>query len=632
MTDEQNTAGNQPDDQGAVPEPTPVQESSSVDEPTMNDGAAMPPVVPPGAGKTMLGDRYEIGELIGRGGMAEVHEAYDLRLGRRVAVKILRPELARDPSFHQRFRREAHSAAALNHPNIVAVYDTGEGTLGTGPTAVTVPYIVMEYVDGMTLRQLLSSGRRLLPERALDIISQTLAALDYSHRHGIVHRDIKPANVMLTKAGDVKVMDFGIARALAAEGQTMTATSQVMGTAQYLSPEQAKGQVVDARSDLYSTGCVLYELLTDRAPFMGETAVAVAYQHVSEQPIPPSQLDGQVTPEIDSIVLRALAKDPEARYQTAAEFKADVDNAISGAPVTAPIPVVSEPNPTQAMPPVAPAPVEEEKKKKSPWLWVAIAAVILLLLGGAGAFANGLFGSNQAGDVEVPKVTGLTLNEAQSQLSAAGLRVGEVSTKSSNKPEGTVLQQDPSAGEMLDEGQGVNLTVSGGPGEAVVPNVVGQASPDAAKRQLELADLELGNVRQQDSDQPEGYVLSQSPENGTSVAKGSQVNIVVSNGLVAVANVVGQQQQSARDTLSDQGLRVKVQEISGSQAAGTVISQDPTAGTKVSRGDTVTLTVSTGPTPTPTATSQNQQNPSRQGQSAPPTELTPPEAEGDFQP
>ena len=282
----------------------------------------------------MLGDRYQIGEVIGRGGMAEVHEGRDLRLGRRVAVKILRPDLARDPSFQARFRREAQSAAALNHPNIVAVYDTGEDTLmGEGETAVIVPYIVMEYVDGMTLRQLLASGRRLLPERALEISAGVLSALDYAHRHGIVHRDIKPANVMLTRTGDVKVMDFGIARAMNdTNTATMTAAQSVMGTAQYLSPEQARGEVVDARSDLYSASVLLYELLTGKPPFTGDSPVSIAYQHVSEMPTPPSQVDPGVTPEIDAVVLRALAKSPDDRYQTAAEFRADVERAIAGSP------------------------------------------------------------------------------------------------------------------------------------------------------------------------------------------------------------------------------------------------------------------------------------------------------------
>ena len=251
----------------------------------------------------MLGDRYSVGVVIGRGGMAEVHEGRDLRLGRRVAIKILRSDLARDPSFHARFRREAQSAAALNHPNIVAVYDTGEEELTSSDgTSSVVPFIVMEYVDGMTLRQLLASGRRLLPERALEITAGILSALDYAHRHGIVHRDIKPANVMLTRTGEVKVMDFGIARAINEVAQSMTTTSTVMGTAQYLSPEQARGEVVDARSDLYSTGVLLYELLTGKPPFTGDSPVSIAYQHVSEMPLPPSQVDPGVLPDVDAEV------------------------------------------------------------------------------------------------------------------------------------------------------------------------------------------------------------------------------------------------------------------------------------------------------------------------------------------
>jgi serine/threonine protein kinase len=266
-----------------------------------------------------LGDRYEIGEVLGRGGMAEVHEGRDLRLGRKVAIKMLRVDMAREPSFQARFRREAQSAASLNHPSVVAVYDTGEDTVEGN----SVPYIVMEHVDGSTLRELLNSGRRLLPERALEITAGVLEALDYSHRNGIVHRDIKPANVMLTRNGDVKVMDFGIARAIADTGATMTQTSAVIGTAQYLSPEQARGEQVDSRSDLYSTGCLLYELLAGRPPFVGDSPVSVAYQHVREEPQPPSAFDPEVPPEADAIVLTALAKDREQRYQTAHDDRGD---------------------------------------------------------------------------------------------------------------------------------------------------------------------------------------------------------------------------------------------------------------------------------------------------------------------
>ncbi|MFF2657538.1 Stk1 family PASTA domain-containing Ser/Thr kinase [Kitasatospora sp. NPDC058032] len=278
-----------------------------------------------------LGGRYELGGVLGRGGMAEVYLGHDTRLGRSVAVKTLRADMARDPSFQARFRREAQSAASLNHPAIVAVYDTGEDYID----GISIPYIVMEYVEGSTLRELLHSGRRLLPERALEMTIGILQALEYSHRAGIVHRDIKPANVMLTRQGNVKVMDFGIARAMGDAGMTMTQTSAVIGTAQYLSPEQAKGEQVDARSDLYSTGCLLYELLTVRPPFVGDSPVAVAYQHVREEPQPPSVFDPEVRPEVDAIVLKALAKDRDYRYQTADEMRDDIERFLDGLPVAA---------------------------------------------------------------------------------------------------------------------------------------------------------------------------------------------------------------------------------------------------------------------------------------------------------
>src|SRR6201994_2876946 len=279
----------------------------------------------------LLGDRYELDGVVGRGGMAEVYRGRDLRLDRTGAVKTLPADLARDQTFHARFRREAQPAASLNNPSIVAVYDTGED-LSSG---VSVPFIVMEYVDGRTVRDLLIEGHRLLPERTLEIVSGVLRALEYSHQAGIVHRDIKPGNVMVTRNGDVKVMDFGIARAMSDAQATMTQTAQVIGTAQYLSPEQARGEGVDARSDLSSTGCLMYELLTGRPPFTGDSPVAIAYQHVRENPIPPSQIDPSLPPWADSIVLKAMAKSPGDRYQSAAEMNADIRRAPSGMQVAA---------------------------------------------------------------------------------------------------------------------------------------------------------------------------------------------------------------------------------------------------------------------------------------------------------
>ena len=302
---------------------------------------------------TLIGGRYELGELLGRGGMAEVRKGQDLRLGRTVAVKRLRTDLASDATFQARFRREAQSSASLNHPAIVSTYDTGE-EMATDGSGVAQPYIVMECVEGRTLRDILREGRKILPERALEITAGVLSALDYSHRAGIIHRDIKPGNVMLTPSGDVKVMDFGIARAISDASSTMTQTAAVVGTAQYLSPEQARGETVDSRSDVYSTGCMLYELLTGRPPFVGDSPVAVAYQHVREPASPPSDLDDQLDPEIDAIVMKSLAKRVEDRYQSAAAMKADIERYLAGHPIQAPavLPAAAD---TQYVPPVPPA-------------------------------------------------------------------------------------------------------------------------------------------------------------------------------------------------------------------------------------------------------------------------------------
>ena len=377
----------------------------------------------------LLGGRYEIDGVVGRGGMAEVFRARDIRLNRIVAVKTLRNDLARDQTFQARFQREAQSAASLNHPSIVAVYDTGEDMIG----ATQIPYIVMEFVEGRTLRDLLRDGGRPQPERAAEIADGVLTALDYSHRHGIVHRDIKPGNVMLTRSGDVKVMDFGIARAVADAQLPITQTAQVMGTAQYLSPEQARGERVDARSDLYSTGCLLYELLTGRPPFIGDSPVAVAYQHVNEDRAPPSRFGPDVPAWADAIVLKALQKDPAQRYQSTGEMRNDIQRALAGAPIAAP------------------------KRKVWPWVTLAVVTVALAILGVT-------FVPGSTSDVGVPSVVGMSLTRAENAISGAGLRVGRVSyTPSASVVKNDVISTYPSHGTRVSKGSAVSLVVSRGP-------------------------------------------------------------------------------------------------------------------------------------------------------------------------
>jgi serine/threonine-protein kinase len=568
----------------------------------------------------MLGDRYEIGEVIGRGGMAEVHEGRDLRLGRRVAVKILRPDLAKDPTFQARFRREAQSAAALNHPNIVAVFDTGEDVL-TSPDGqrTVVPYIVMEFVDGMTLRQLLSSGRRLLPERALEISAGVLAALDYAHRHGIVHRDIKPANVMLTRTGDVKVMDFGIARAMNDTGNTMTATSAVMGTAQYLSPEQPRGEVVDARSDLYSAGVLLYELLTGRPPFTGDSPVSVAYQHVSEMPVPPSQVDPGVTPEVDAVVLHALAKRTDDRYQTAADFRADVERAIAGSPVTAAVQAITLDRTAMLTPVAAASPGGYEpmydqsrpRRRRGFGFWALSLVGITAAVIGALLIGRFVFGGPSITPVQVPSLDGLTVEQATSTLQGYELRLGAQTPATSDRPAGTIIAQQPAAGESIEPSQSVNVTVSGGLEQVTVPQLVALTSVEAVRIALQDASLALGAVKQKNSQQPAGYVLSQDPPEGTQVDAGTSVNITVSSGLVKVPNVKGSSEAQARSDLAQLGFDVQVVELEdGSVAPGTVLAQSPQGGELLPRGSIVTITISTYTPPPPTPTPEPVPSPS----------------------
>jgi serine/threonine-protein kinase len=515
-----------------------------------------------------------------------------------VAVKRLRTDLATDPTFQARFRREAQAAAALNHPAIVSVYDTGEELAPDG--SHPQPYIVMEYVAGRTLRDILREGRKILPERALEITSGILSALDYSHRAGIVHRDIKPANVMLTPAGDVKVMDFGIARAVTDASSTMTQTAAVVGTAQYLSPEQARGETVDSRSDVYSTGCLLYELLTGRPPFVGDSPVSVAYQHVREQAQPPSAFEPTLPPEVDAIVMKALAKRTEERYQGAAAMRSDIERYLAGKPVAAPTPAPPPPaEPTTLM-----AGAEEyDTPTRRRWPMVLLLVLVLALLAGGIAAGISLFGSSDD-EVSVPSLANMTLSEAEQRLESAGLALGEVTRENSDDiPRNRVISQDPAARSMVADGAEVDVVVSAGTEQVTIPYLIGQ-DKDAAQRQLESLDLEV-ELREEESDAPRDSVVATDPQAAESVPVGSTVVVSWSSGPVTVPSVVGLTEAQAKSKLSDAGFEVAVVRDSTTPAEkGRVLAQSPQALSEQSRGSTVTITVSAyeEPTPTPTPT------------------------------
>jgi eukaryotic-like serine/threonine-protein kinase len=398
-----------------------------------------------------LSDRYELGDILGFGGMSEVHLARDQRLHRDVAVKVLRADLARDPSFYLRFRREAQNAAALNHPAIVAVYDTGEAETPNGP----LPYIVMEYVEGVTLRDIVHTEGPMEPRRAIEVIADACQALNFSHQHGIIHRDVKPANIMISNAGAVKVMDFGIARALA-DASSVTQTAAVIGTAQYLSPEQARGEKVDARSDVYSLGCVLYEILTGEPPFVGDSPVAVAYQHVREDPVPPSQRHEGISPELDAVVLKALAKNPENRYQSAAEMRSDLVKVHSGEQPDAPkvftdaerSSLMSAPTgdhrtePINSVARAQPRYIEKERRGSvGRWL---IAVAVLAVLTVVVTLAINMMGGDTR-NVAVPDVSGKVSADAIAELQNRGFRTRTQQKPDSTVPPDHVIGTDPAA-------------------------------------------------------------------------------------------------------------------------------------------------------------------------------------------
>ncbi|MFL6088810.1 MAG: Stk1 family PASTA domain-containing Ser/Thr kinase [Aeromicrobium sp.] len=557
----------------------------------------------------LLGNRYELGGILGRGGMADVRIGRDLRLGRTVAIKQLRPDLASDESFQARFRREAQSAAALNHPAIVAVYDTGEGTDKHGNH---IPYIVMEYVEGQTLRDLLKDGRKILPERALSIVADVLSALEYSHRAGIIHRDIKPANVMLTPDGQVKVMDFGIARAIA--DASVTQTAAVIGTAQYLSPEQARGETVDARSDIYSTGCLLYELLAGRPPFIGESPVSVAYQHVREEARPPSQFNPDVSGNVDHVVAKSLAKRTDDRYQSAADMRTDIERVLAGHGVTppaAPRPgsatavaavdalsgMSGSPNATQVTqaipggPPTsvggAPVPTSRRapQRKSNKALFWTLAILALALLGGA-AWALLSDQSPDAAKVAVPDVVGTSFESAQAELTGAKFEVDKEEEPDDTVPSGDVISQDPAGGSLEAPGTTIKLTVSTGK-ETVTMPALSSYTFDDAKQLLEGDRYGLTVEKEErDSSAPKDEVINSNPPSGSEVEKGSSVTLFVSKGESSVPDVTGKSVADARNALDSAGFEVS---LSGPED-GTVKDQSPSGGDKASPGSTVSIT------------------------------------------
>ncbi|MEN3360623.1 MAG: eukaryotic-like serine/threonine-protein kinase [Mycobacteriales bacterium] len=548
----------------------------------------------------LLGSRYEIGEVLGYGGMAEVHLGRDVRLGREVAVKVLRADLARDPSFQTRFRREAQAAASLNHPAIVAVYDTGEDAAVNGAT----PYIVMEYVEGRTLRDILKAEGRIMPRRAMEITADVCAALDFSHRNGIVHRDVKPGNVMITLAGAVKVMDFGIARAAADAGATVTATAAVIGTAQYLSPEQARGENVDARSDVYSTGCMLYELITGHPPFTGDSPVAVAYQHVREMAPPPSSSNPDVPPDLDAIVMKSMAKNPANRYQTAAEMRADLVRAINGRPVAAE-PVLSDEERTTVLGgPVGTgattagyqnygqrtrSPEPQRRNRTIGWIALGVAVLLVFVLA---AFVTSRLVGNKTATVAVPSLVGKTRAAADQDLRSAKLNPNFTVQASTPDQKDKVISQDPPAGISLNEGSTVTVAIGGGPASVTVPDVSSLTFEDA-RTQL-LADKLAVKRNDVDSDKTVDTVIDSNPKAGARVSEGQVITLNVSNGKVEIPSVVGKTSGEAKAALNQKGffnVVTVVQVPNDDFTPGTVFDQSPVGGSKATTDQKITIFV-----------------------------------------
>ncbi|MEV0947012.1 Stk1 family PASTA domain-containing Ser/Thr kinase [Rhodococcus sp. NPDC049939] len=556
-----------------------------------------------------LSARYELGEILGFGGMSEVHLARDVRLSRDVAIKVLRADLARDPTFYLRFRREAQNAAALNHPAIVAVYDTGEAETDAGP----LPYIVMEYVDGETLRDIVRRDGTMSPRQAMEVISDVCAALDFSHRNGIVHRDVKPANVMINRAGAVKVMDFGIARAISDASSPMTQTAAVIGTAQYLSPEQARGEQVDARSDVYSLGCVLFEILTGQPPFKGDSPVAVAYQHVREDPRTPSEINPDVPHELDSVILKAMSKNPANRYQTAADMRSDLVRVLSGQRPSAPM-VMSPEDRTELLgavgsgpkhyaspPPVEPPadePDDQPGRKRNPILLALMAVAALIVIGIVTAFLWTALGlGSGVGQVTLPDVTNQSADDAATRLQNEGFQVTQQQKPDAVVAAGNVISTRPLAGVEVDRGSTVTLEVSSGPEQVTIPRLAG-LNQQEAQQELNAVGLRLdSSIQRAPSDESDiDKVITQQPSSGSSIALDSEVTITLGSGpeQVRVPDVTGQTVDVAQENIEAAGFEVTIENVDSGAPEGQVISTDPAGGSTADKGDTITINVSNG--------------------------------------
>jgi serine/threonine protein kinase len=556
-------------------------------------------------GTRLLAGRYQVGALIGRGGMSDVHVGTDSRLGRRVAIKLLKPSLATDPKFRVLFREEAQKAARMAHPTIVRVFDAGEETVtGENGLETQVPYIVMEYVDGRVLRDIIAEGP-VDPKEAVHIVSGILTALEYSHRALLVHRDIKPANVMVTANGQVKVMDFGIARAVSDNAATVADASTLIGTAQYFSPEQARGEAVDARTDLYSTGVVLFELLTGRPPFRGERAAAVAYQHISEVPVAPSTLNPHVSPALDAVVLRALSKDKFERFQTAAEFRADLEAAGSGEVPTRRLPAGNDfnatlfgvnPNATagseaalrQLQAPDDERAVRTQNRPPVAWIWVGILTIAVIIVAVSFWVIN--LPPTTLGDdlsVKIPNLAGKSYDEAQKILTGDGLQPSKAQENSATIANGAVVRTTPTEGTRVGKGQAVTVFVSMGKEAVIVPSVSNMAEADAVAA-IKAHELVYGQSTPAHSPSvAKGVVISSKPDGGSSARKGDSIDLVVSDGLISIPSVVGQDIAAANTTLG--ALQLNINPVQDTSCSGGKVTSQSLTGDNQPQRSSITI-------------------------------------------